>query len=156
MKKVVVDNLQQDTRVTVLGHLQRGGCPSAYDRILGSRMGAEAVKGLMALKAAGDDEARVVSGEGNSILLKPLMPAVAETQAVGKAMKDKEWEKAVDLRGGSFKGNLEIFRKMNKYLPHSLMPSAEQKADPHNIGIVLVGGEVDSKVSALVLKNPIR
>lgn len=34
IKKVVVDNLQQDTRVTVLGHVQRGGSPSAFDRIL--------------------------------------------------------------------------------------------------------------------------
>lgn len=34
VKKVVVDNLQQDTRVTVLGHVQRGGSPSAFDRVL--------------------------------------------------------------------------------------------------------------------------
>lgn len=34
VKKVVVDNLQQDTRITVLGHVQRGGSPSAFDRIL--------------------------------------------------------------------------------------------------------------------------
>lgn len=32
-----------DTRVTVLGHVQRGGSPSAYDRMLGSRLGAKAV-----------------------------------------------------------------------------------------------------------------
>ncbi len=36
-----------DTRVTVLGHIQRGGSPSAADRILASRLGAHAVKGLM-------------------------------------------------------------------------------------------------------------
>lgn len=34
VKKVVVDKLQQDTRITVLGHVQRGGAPSAFDRIL--------------------------------------------------------------------------------------------------------------------------
>lgn len=38
VKKVVVDNLQQDTRITVLGHVQRGGSPSAFDRILVSSM----------------------------------------------------------------------------------------------------------------------
>lgn len=32
--KVVVDKLQQDTRITVLGHVQRGGNPSAFDRVL--------------------------------------------------------------------------------------------------------------------------
>ena len=59
-----MDKLKQDTRVTVLGHvqvclllfslkclsylhIQRGGAPSAFDRILGCRMGAEAVLALM-------------------------------------------------------------------------------------------------------------
>ncbi|MCL6477120.1 MAG: 6-phosphofructokinase [Peptococcaceae bacterium] len=36
-----------DTKVTILGHLQRGGTPTAYDRILASRLGARAVELLM-------------------------------------------------------------------------------------------------------------
>lgn len=40
-----------DTRVTVLGHVQRGGSPSAYDRMLGSRFGAKAVDLLQAGEA---------------------------------------------------------------------------------------------------------
>jgi len=36
-----------DTRVSILGHVQRGGNPSAFDRILGARLAAEAVKNLM-------------------------------------------------------------------------------------------------------------
>lgn len=47
IRKVVTERLNQDTRVTVLGHVQRGGAPSAFDRVLGSRMGAEAVMALM-------------------------------------------------------------------------------------------------------------
>ena len=35
-----------DTRITILGHIQRGGSPTAYDRLLASRMGYEAVKAL--------------------------------------------------------------------------------------------------------------
>lgn len=34
VKDVVVENLKQDTRITVLGHVQRGGSPSAFDRVL--------------------------------------------------------------------------------------------------------------------------
>lgn len=34
VKQVVVDKLNQDTRITVLGHVQRGGNPSAFDRVL--------------------------------------------------------------------------------------------------------------------------
>ncbi|MQL52031.1 6-phosphofructokinase [Desulfofundulus thermobenzoicus] len=37
-----------DTKVTILGHLQRGGTPTAFDRILASRLGARAVELLMA------------------------------------------------------------------------------------------------------------
>ena len=47
VKKVIVDKLEIDTRVTVLGHVQRGGAPSAFDRILGCRMGAESVMALV-------------------------------------------------------------------------------------------------------------
>lgn len=36
------------TRVTILGHIQRGGSPTAYDRLLASRMGLKAVEALMA------------------------------------------------------------------------------------------------------------
>jgi 6-phosphofructokinase 1 len=36
-----------DIRVTTLGHIQRGGSPSAYDRILASRLGLAAIEGLL-------------------------------------------------------------------------------------------------------------
>ncbi|HEX3383674.1 MAG TPA: 6-phosphofructokinase, partial [Mucilaginibacter sp.] len=36
-----------DIKVTILGHLQRGGSPSAFDRVLGSRLGYAAVKALL-------------------------------------------------------------------------------------------------------------
>jgi 6-phosphofructokinase 1 len=45
-----------DTKVTILGHLQRGGSPSAFDRVLASRLGFAAVKRLMA------GERRIVVG----------------------------------------------------------------------------------------------
>jgi 6-phosphofructokinase 1 len=38
IKNVVVEKLNQDARITVLGHVQRGGSPSAFDRILVSRI----------------------------------------------------------------------------------------------------------------------
>lgn len=38
---------EYETRVTVLGHIQRGGAPSAWDRVLASRMGFAAVEGLL-------------------------------------------------------------------------------------------------------------
>ena len=39
----IKDRTEMDTRVTILGHLQRGGTPTAFDRVLASRLGAAAV-----------------------------------------------------------------------------------------------------------------
>jgi 6-phosphofructokinase 1 len=48
MKEGGGDNvLQQEVRRTVLGHVQRGGSPSHYDRMLATRMGELAVMGLL-------------------------------------------------------------------------------------------------------------
>ena len=46
-KKVAEKYSEYETRVSVLGHLQRGGAPSCYDRVMASRMGVAAVEGLL-------------------------------------------------------------------------------------------------------------
>ncbi|XP_066151243.1 ATP-dependent 6-phosphofructokinase isoform X2 [Euwallacea fornicatus] len=115
IKKVVVDNLHQDTRVTVLGHVQRGGNPSAFDRVLGSRMGAEAVMALMEADEHADPI--VISLDGNQAVRLPLMECVKQTKAVAQAMADKEWDKAVQLRGKSFMRNLETYKLLTRLKP---------------------------------------
>jgi 6-phosphofructokinase 1 len=48
VKKIVKEHFpDMDTRVTILGHIQRGGSPSAFDRIIASGWGFQAVKGLV-------------------------------------------------------------------------------------------------------------
>ncbi len=47
MAKVIKDHFPQyETRVTILGHVQRGGSPSAFDRVMASAMGFQAVLAL--------------------------------------------------------------------------------------------------------------
>ena len=60
-----------ETRVTVLGHLQRGGKPSAYDRILASRYGVEAVRMGMA-----EEFGMMAALKGTEIVAVPLEEAV--------------------------------------------------------------------------------
>ncbi|GFQ72044.1 ATP-dependent 6-phosphofructokinase [Trichonephila clavata] len=115
VKKVIEEGLQQDTRITVLGHVQRGGSPSAFDRILGCRMGAEAVHAL--LEATPDSEACVVSLDGNQAVRVPLMQCVEKTKAVGAAMDRKSWEEAVKLRGRSFERNLQTYKMLTRLRP---------------------------------------
>ncbi|XP_043521112.1 ATP-dependent 6-phosphofructokinase isoform X1 [Frieseomelitta varia] len=110
--KVVVEKLQQDTRITVLGHVQRGGNPSAFDRVLGCRMGAEAVMALMEAKP--DTEACVVTLDGNQAVRLPLMECVRRTKAVAQAMADRNWDLAVQLRGKGFARNLETYKMLTR------------------------------------------
>uniref|UniRef100_A0A671N6F5 ATP-dependent 6-phosphofructokinase n=1 Tax=Sinocyclocheilus anshuiensis TaxID=1608454 RepID=A0A671N6F5_9TELE len=122
VKELVVRCLGFDTRVTVLGHVQRGGTPSAFDRILASRMGVEAVLAL--LEASPGTPACVVSLCGNQAVRVPLMECVQMTQEVQKAMDEKRFEEAVRLRGRSFENNLNTYkllshRKIDSELPHS-------------------------------------
>ncbi|MGH0128306.1 UNVERIFIED_CONTAM: hypothetical protein FKN15_001280 [Acipenser sinensis] len=72
--ELVVKRLGFDTRVTVLGHVQRGGTPSAFDRVLSSKMGMEAVLAL--LEATPETPACVVSLSGNQAVRLPLMECV--------------------------------------------------------------------------------
>src|SRR5699024_6731578 len=43
IKKLIQKKIDSETRVIVLGYLQRGGSPSAYDRVIASKMGAKAI-----------------------------------------------------------------------------------------------------------------
>uniref|UniRef100_A0AC11BDW1 Phosphofructokinase, liver type n=1 Tax=Ovis aries TaxID=9940 RepID=A0AC11BDW1_SHEEP len=108
VKDLVVQRLGFDTRVTVLGHVQRGGTPSAFDRILSSKMGMEAVMAL--LEATPDTPACVVSLSGNQSVRLPLMECVQMTKEVQKAMDEKRFDEAIQLRGRSFENNWNIYK----------------------------------------------
>ena len=70
-KKVKETFDHYDTKVTILGHLQRGGSPSSFDRILGSRLGFAAVNALI----AGETE-QMVGLHGNAIKLTSISEAL--------------------------------------------------------------------------------
>lgn len=61
-----------ETRATILGHIQRGGSPSAFDRVLASKMGARAVELLLEGKTA-----RVIGTKGGEIIDMDTTEALA-------------------------------------------------------------------------------
>ena len=63
LAKEVEEKTGIETKVTVLGHIQRGGTPTAFDRVLASRMGAKAVELLME-----DKSGRAVGIRNNEIM----------------------------------------------------------------------------------------
>ena len=70
------------SRVTILGHLQRGGSPTASDRILASRMGIAAVQALL------DDQRNVMVGlQEDEIVYVPLSKAIKQK----KDVNDDKW-----------------------------------------------------------------
>ncbi|RWS26162.1 ATP-dependent 6-phosphofructokinase-like isoform X2 [Leptotrombidium deliense] len=78
-------------------------------------MGAEAVVAL--LESTPESEACVVSLDGNTAVRVPLMKCVEKTQSVSAAMTNKEWIKAVELRGRSFQRNLQTYKLLTKLTP---------------------------------------
>ena len=66
-----------ETRVTVLGHVQRGGSPTAFDRVLGTRFGVKAVE----LVAEGNF-GQMVSLQGNEIVSVPIQDAVGALKTI--------------------------------------------------------------------------
>uniref|UniRef100_A0A673CBV1 ATP-dependent 6-phosphofructokinase n=1 Tax=Sphaeramia orbicularis TaxID=375764 RepID=A0A673CBV1_9TELE len=108
VKDLLVNRVGHDTRVTVLGHVQRGGTPSAFDRILSSKLGVEAVIALM--EASPDTPACVIGLAGNRAVRLPLMECVEMTKLVQTSMNEKRFDEAVKLRGGSFENNWNIYK----------------------------------------------
>ncbi|XP_035538031.1 ATP-dependent 6-phosphofructokinase, platelet type isoform X1 [Morone saxatilis] len=137
IKNLVVKCLGFDTRVTILGHVQRGGTPSAFDRILASRMGVEAVLAL--LETTANTPACVVSLCGNQSVRLPLMECVQMTQEVQKAMDEKRFEEAVKLRGRSFENNLKTYKLLAHRKPESELPTSNFNVAVLNVGAPAAG-----------------
>ncbi|MFD1602311.1 6-phosphofructokinase [Flavobacterium artemisiae] len=88
LKDYVEANLPEyDVRVSVLGHMQRGGSPSCFDRVLASRLGVKAVESLIEGKSN-----YMVGLQADKIVLTPLEQAIK-----GKSEIDRELLKVADI-----------------------------------------------------------
>ncbi|KAI3321435.1 6-phosphofructokinase [Xylariaceae sp. AK1471] len=94
------NGLALDTRITTLGHVQRGGTAVAYDRMLATLQGVEAVKAV--LEATPETETCFIAITENKIARKPLMAAVKETQEVAKLIDAQRFDEAMALRDTEF------------------------------------------------------
>ena len=82
LKDYVDENLEgYDARVSVLGHLQRGGSPSCFDRVLASRMGVKAVDFLL------ENKTNLMVGLKDGIIeLTPLEKAIKGKTSINKEL----------------------------------------------------------------------
>jgi len=73
--------MKVDTRVTILGHVQRGGTPTAHDRVLATRFGVKAVE-----LVKNEEYGKMVALQGDNIVAVPLEDAVKELKTVDKEL----------------------------------------------------------------------
>jgi 6-phosphofructokinase 1 len=124
IKQVLEERLGEDARVTILGHVQRGGSPSAFDRNLSTLLGCAAVDEI--LKDEPHPEPLLIGMHGNRIVRSPLMHCVQQTHVVAEAIANGEYERAMDLRGNSFKDACHTFQTLMQAAPHT--PSSDRQS----------------------------
>ncbi|MCJ7715200.1 MAG: 6-phosphofructokinase, partial [Anaerolineales bacterium] len=134
IKETLEDKLGEDTRITILGHVQRGGSPTAFDRNLGTILGYEAVHKLQDTKPA--DEPQLIGMRGNRMVSSPLMECVEITQQISDFAENNKFDKVLELRGAGFQSTYKILQTLQQPGPNT-----KNKPDtPYRIAVMHSGG----------------
>lgn len=120
VKQVLEERLGEDTRITILGHVQRGGAPSAYDRYMTTLLGCTAIEKIAA--SSPHDEPLLVGVQENDVITAPLMECVKTTHGVRGLIQEGEYNKAMELRGGVFAEAYETLKVIIRILPREPSP----------------------------------
>ena len=124
VKQVLTDQLGEDTRVTLLGHVQRGGTPSAFDRNMSTMLGAAAAEYVIAATPA--DEPQLFGIRDNEVFHSPLMENVRKTQQVAELIKAGDYAAAMEMRGRGFVESYETLKTLVQAQPRPAIPGQRQ------------------------------
>lgn len=134
VKKALHERLGEDVRVTILGHVQRGGAPSAFDRYMSTMLGHAAVDELLSSEPGSD--AQLIGMKDNRVTRQPLVECVRLTHEVAEREKDRDFDGALKLRGSRFENSLRTLRTIIRATPHQLTPGQKRL----NIALIHSGG----------------
>jgi len=134
VRKVLHERLGEDVRITILGHVQRGGAPSAFDRYMSTMIGHAAVDEV--LSSPPGAEAQLIGMKDNRVTRQPLMECVERTHEVAERVKAGDFASALALRGRRFERNLQTLRTIIRALPHPVTPGQKRL----NIAFIHSGG----------------
>lgn len=134
VKDLLSNRIGLDTRVTTLGHVQRGGPPCAYDRMLSTLQGVEAVKAV--LEATPDTPSPVICIVENKIVRRDLVKAVELTQNVARMIEAKRFEEAMKGRDAEFEEYWHAFNITTATDKSDMLLPPEQRM---RVGIIHVG-----------------
>jgi len=122
VKEVLDKNMGIECRITILGHVQRGGTPSAFDRYLGTVSGVAAVNELL---KPDSDEPKIIVMRNNRIKAVSLRESVAKTHAIADAIKAGNFQQAMQLRGSGWEIMNSVLRTLS--LPNAPRGKAPEK-----------------------------
>ncbi len=125
VRQVLEERLGEDTRVTILGHVQRGGAPSAFDRWMSTLIGHAAVEELLA--ATAESEPQLIGMRYNRVRRSPLMQCVETTHAIARLIAEHNYDRAMELRGSSFAEMFNTFQALAHALPTVSQPERRQR-----------------------------
>ena len=124
VKRVLSERLREEARVTILGHVQRGGAPSAYDRIMPTQLGYAAIQQLTQNPL--DAEPQLIGIRDNHAHISPLMENVHKTRRVAELIKEKQYAEAMRMRGRGFDEAYQILHTLLLAQPRPPQPGQRQ------------------------------
>lgn len=124
----------ETARITILGHVQRGGSPSAYDRWMSTLLGYAAVQEILSTES--QEEACILGVRRNRVTRIPLMKAVADTRGVKDLVAAGNFAGAQEARGRSFAAMVRI----NDILSMPPQLTEVRAANPKRVAILHAGG----------------
>jgi len=134
IKETLEDRIGEETRITVLGHYQRGGSPSAFDRNLGTLLGHAAVHRLQETNP--EDPPQLIGMRGNRVESSHLMECVDITKQIAAYADEKEYDKVLELRGTGFQTTHKILQTMIQSAPKP----RKGRVKSHRIAVMHSGG----------------
>lgn len=130
VQQAIHQGLGEEVRVTILGHVQRGGSPTAFDRNQSTLLGAAAVEAL----CEPEGEPILIGLRGNHPYRAPLKECLNLSQQVSEALQRADEESAVRLRGHFFQESLQTRKVLGKVRPGPF------RGEPRFIGLMHAGG----------------
>uniref|UniRef100_A0A060TAE5 ATP-dependent 6-phosphofructokinase n=1 Tax=Blastobotrys adeninivorans TaxID=409370 RepID=A0A060TAE5_BLAAD len=143
VKDQLVD-LGLDTRITTLGHVQRGGTAVAFDRMLATLQGVEAVDAI--LTSTPETPSPMIGLTENKVVRRDLIESVKLTGSVAEAINRKDFDGAMGLRDSEFCEHLDNFYMINSADKDKPLSPADKKL---KVAIVCIGAPAGGMNAAI-------
>jgi 6-phosphofructokinase 1 len=118
------ERIGEEVRVTILGHVQRGGTPSAFDRNMSTILGHAAIGELVG--GGPDGEPKLLGLSGSRVTASPLAESIARTRSVTALLEGRRYAEAMALRGRGFVEGYRILGTLLGAHPQPAPPAQRQ------------------------------